>query len=238
MFSKSHDDGFDLGILLQTVFPQFAPGSRLFKSAEWGSGVKDVIAIYPDSTRAHAVGYCMSLLDVTSPNAGGQPIDCSIRAGNDIRHISKADYTHHGPEDLFLCNRHLILYIDKHGGLDEVTPISDALSTAGQTRTFPPPRVDVAHDSVELILIDLRALFGCGINRISNNALPSAFYTFFHESIVNIVFDKHSRSCAADLTLVGEEAIVGALHHFVQLGIREDNVWTFATKLQRDPFEI
>lgn len=52
-------------------------------------------------------------------------------------------------------NGHVVLYISKHSGLDEVSPVCSYSSSTHQLGSLPLPRADIAQDLVELLQVHL-----------------------------------------------------------------------------------
>jgi hypothetical protein len=97
------------------------------------------------------------------------------------------------------------LDIGEHGRLDKVRSISNTLAPANQFRAITPARFDVAHDFIELRLIDLGALLRLGIGRVAHSALSGASAAPFHELVDPAIVDQFIAS-KASLIVVHEFA--------------------------------
>ena len=53
--SKLDGNRLHFRILLQSIFTQLAPHSRLLVSSEWRPRIQYMVAIYPDSPRSHTI---------------------------------------------------------------------------------------------------------------------------------------------------------------------------------------
>jgi hypothetical protein len=68
--SELQGDGFYFCVFVQGVLAQFAAHAGLLEASEGVSGIEDVLAVDPDCSRPHAVGYSVRFLDVAGPDAG------------------------------------------------------------------------------------------------------------------------------------------------------------------------
>src|SRR5207249_7250093 len=123
------------------------------------------------------------------------------------------------------------------GRLDEIPFLADALAAGQHLGAALAARVDVAHDAVELLLADLRALRGGGVEGIADFGLLHFLEHAIDKLIVHLLLDKQARAGAAALALVEEEGEVRALDGGIQIGIGEDDVGTLAAQLERDALE-
>src|SRR5215510_10471980 len=77
---KFDGDGFYFGVISEAVFAEFAADAGLLESAEWGRGVKHVVAVHPYGAGAHAVGNGVGFRDVLGPNGSGEAVDIFVSA--------------------------------------------------------------------------------------------------------------------------------------------------------------
>ena len=150
----------------------------------------------------------------------------------------KGNHAHDGAEDFFLGDLHVVLNVGEDGGRDEIASVTDAIASADKLCAFLAAGIDVAHDLVELGLIDLRTLLRLGIEGIADGAIAGAGSALCDEFVVDLFFHEDSRSGAAALAVIEEEAEVRAFHGFVNVHVGEDDVGALAAEFQRDALEI
>src|SRR5271154_2313747 len=231
-------DRFHFGVLLQSVFAQFTSYTRLLEAAKRSSGVENVVAVHPNRTGANTVRDRVGFLDIARPHSRGQTIVGAVRTLYHLVYALKGDNAHYRTEDLFLGDLHVVLNIGEDGRLDEVTAVSDSIATADELGTLRAARLDVAHDFVELRLIDLRTLFRVGIERVADGSIPRSDAALFDELVVDLLLDEHPRSGAAALAVIEEEPEMSALNGVVQVRVREYDVRALSAEFQRDSLQI
>src|SRR6267143_3968134 len=184
-----YSDGLYLSVIRQSIFAEFAPNSRLLVAAERRSRVEHVLAIYPHRSRAHSVRDGMRLGDVLGPDRRGESIHALVGAIHYLVEVLELENGHDRPEDLFLRDLHVVLYVGEHRGLDEVALIAHAVAAGHQLGLLLLPGVNVAHHFVELVLIHLRPLLGVLVEGIADGALLRACHALVHKLVVNSLFD-------------------------------------------------
>src|SRR5262249_31546803 len=96
----------------------------------------------------------------------------------------------------------------------------------------------VAHDLIELSLVDLWALLRFRIERIADGAFPGALAALFHELIVDFFFHEHTRSGATALAWIEEETEVSAFDSIIETAVPENDVRTLSAEFQRHALQI
>src|SRR5262249_37565003 len=124
------------------------------------------------------------------------------------------------------------------GRLDEVALVADALAAAEHLRPFVLARLDGAHDAVELLLRDLRALLRLGIERVADLARLRLLQHLLDELVVDLLLDEQPAAGAAALTLIEEQAEERTLDGRVEVGVGEDDVGALAAQLQADALQV
>src|SRR5580692_5966642 len=81
-------------------------------------------------------------------------------------------------------------------------------------------------------------MLGGSVQRIADDAAPGACDTLVDKLFVAFLLYKDSRPGTAALALIEEQPLVGAFDRLLQIRIGEDDVGTFAAKLQRDALQI
>ena len=157
---------------------------------------------------------------------------------DDFVDIFEFEDGHDRAEDFFLSDLHVVLNIGENGGLDEVAFVADTIAAGEELGFFGFAGIDVAHDFVELVLVDLRTLFGIFVEGIADGALLGAGDGFLDEFVVALFFDEEARAGAAALTLIEEECEVGAFDGLVHVGVGENDVGTLAAEFESDALEI
>src|SRR5262249_35849769 len=137
-------NGFHFGIQFKRLFPHFAAPAGLFVPSERHRGVKDVVAVDPDGSRAQFGCELVRLADVTSPDPGGQSINGVIRYRENFLGLFEWSRHSHRAENLFLHDFHLRFRIDQNSWLDEVSRVADFLPAGEGSRAFRDARFEVA----------------------------------------------------------------------------------------------
>src|SRR5579863_4728004 len=233
-----YSDRLDLGVILQRVFTELAPDTRLFVAAKRSGGIEDVEAIDPHRARSNGVRHGVRLRDVASPHGGRQTVERFVRAVNNFVEVLEAQDGHHGPENFLLGNLHAVLDVAENRRLDEISFGADAVAAREEFGLVLLARFDIAHHYIELIAVHLRSLFGVLVERISNRARLRASDALCDEFVVALILDEQPRPGAAALPLVEEERLMRAFDGLVHIRISENDVGTFATELERDAFEV
>ncbi|SVB58087.1 uncharacterized protein METZ01_LOCUS210941, partial [marine metagenome] len=68
----SHTNGFGLGVEIEYFVPHLATPTALLVTAEGKRSIKDIVGVYPHSTRAQASCGPVGLADIARPDAGRQ----------------------------------------------------------------------------------------------------------------------------------------------------------------------
>src|ERR1700743_1240893 len=230
--------GLDFRVLLQAVFAKLTANAGLLESAERSGCVKHVIAVHPDCTRADAVGDGVRLADVARPDAGGQAVHGFVGALHELVNVLEFQDRHDRAKDFLLGNGHVIFYVGKYGGADKITALTYAITTGHQLCAFFLAGLNVAHDLLELRVVNLRALLGGRVQRIAHGTFLGAGGAAFHKFVIAFFFHVRTRTGAATLTLVEEEGKVRAFNRGVHVGIGKSDVWALAAQLQRYALEV
>ena len=122
--------------------------------------------------------------------------------------------------------------------MDEVTLVTVAFTTNGNSSTGLLAVVDVLHDTLELELGDLGTLEGVGREGVADLVLGSALLEAGNELVVDVLLDQETRAGAAALAVVEEDTKVGPGNGVVNVGIVEDNVGRLATKLEGNLLQV
>ena len=127
--------------------------------------------------------------------------------------------------------------VGKNCRLNEVTTIAVASTTGLAVRSLRLTAIDVAHDLVELSLVDLWPLLSFGVKRIPKHSLARAFDKLCDELIMHRFFHKQSTARAAALSLIEEQPELRAGDSGIKICVGEDNVGALAAEFKRQPFQ-
>src|SRR4030095_3578311 len=127
---------------------------------------------------------------------------------------------------------HVVLHFVEDRGLDEVSAFPPAPASGEKLSPTLGAAVDVAHDTVELLLADLRALRGRRVEWIAHLLLAGPGKHALDELVVNLRVDEQHRGRGAALALEPEEPEKRALDRGVEIGIGQDDVRALAAQLQ------
>src|SRR5262245_17517856 len=224
--------------MLQGVLAQFAAVSAHLVAAEGGGGIEDIVAVDPDGAGAQAVGDAVRLGDVAGPDGGGQAEMGLVAAFHHLVGVLEREHVHHWAENFVAGDFHLILDVVEDRRLDEVALVADAITAAQHLGAFLLARVDEAHDAIHLLLRDLRALLGGGVERVAYFPRLGLLEELVDHLVVDLFFHEQAATGAATLALVEEQAEVGALDGGVEVGVGEDDVRALAAQLEADTFEV
>ena len=176
--------------------------------------------------------------DVAGPDRGGEAEGGGVGATNELFHVGKLQHREHGAEDLLAGDLHLVLHVGEHRRLDEEAAVAHPLAAGGTGGAFRLARLDVAHDLVELGLVDLRPLLRAGIERIAHASLPALFDHPLHKLAVDFVLDEEPRAGAAALALVEKDPHVGPSGGGLQVGVGEHDVGALPAEFEGQPLQL
>ena len=163
-----------------------------------------------------------------------------------------------GAEDLLLHNLHVLGDVGEDGGLDEVTLVALAIAADLDLGACVFAGFDVAgnsllaarsinrgvigrcslHDAVELHLRDLRALEGVLRKWVANDVLLCPLLELLNELVVNGFLHVDTGTGAATLAVVEEDTEVNPGNGIINVRVLEDDIWRFATELERDLLQV
>ena len=107
-----------------------------------------------------------------------------------------------GPEDLFAHNLHVRCGVRKDSGLDEVAFVANALAAGVEGGTLLLAGVDEGHDTVVLLLRDLRTLVDASAEGVANLERLRLRGELGQELVVDPLVDEDARARAARLAVV------------------------------------
>ena len=147
------------------------------------------------------------------------------------------DDTEHGTENLFLGDRHVVLHVDEHRGLHEVTRLETfrmTLTADEHLRAFFDALADVGLHAFVLFLRHHRSDGGLGISRIADGkSAHRVAYAPLHR-IESALRHEEARPCGAGLTAVHKGHDEGRRDRLVESRIIEQNGGRLAAQFQRD----
>ena len=183
--SHRHRDSLQLCIVGEAGFTEFSTDAAHLEATKWGRGVKDVVAIDPHRAGSQIMSHLVRLLNIASPDGSGQSVTGVVCSTSDLGDVLELQDTEDRSEDLFASNIHLVMDVGKNCRLNEVTTIAVASTTGLAVRSLRLTAIDVAHDLVELSLVDLWPLLSFGVKRIPKHALARAFDELCDELIMD-----------------------------------------------------
>lgn len=155
----------------------------------------------------------MRALDILREHSRAQTIDRSVSHLDSLLFSLEGSDDHEGSKDLLFVDVHLGLDIREDGGLDKVSlsiaNIGEALSTTDQLCALVLAGLGEAENALVLYLGDLRALAGgCSEGVADNLDFRDVFGEVSDEFVIYSLLNEDAGCCAADLTLVVEDADV------------------------------
>ena len=120
--------GFDFQVSIETLLPEFSPEPRLLEASEWSIRIEVIVAVYVDMPCLQFSRYGGVGLNVLSLNSRSKPVLRIIRALNYLVVGRVLENGHHGSEDLFARDSHVIPHVAENRGLDEVPLVPPPLS--------------------------------------------------------------------------------------------------------------
>jgi hypothetical protein len=190
---------------------EFSSNSTLFVSSEW------------------------KLLGVDS---GSETVSGVVGEVKDLSLVLELGNSADGAENLLLHDLHVGADVGEDGGLDEVTLVTETLTTDLDGGTLVLAGLDVAHDAVVLELRDLRTLEGLLVEWVTNLVLLSSLLEGSEELVVDGLLDEDTGTGTAALAVVVVDTEVDPVNGLLDVGVLEDDVGGLATKLEGDLLEV
>ncbi len=125
------------------------------------------------------------------------------------------------------------LTLSKMVGSNEVALLADALAAGHQLGALLLAELDVVEDLVELLLRDLGALLGLGIERVADHAALGLFGQPLDEFVVDLLLDEQPAAGRAALAAVEVDGVERSVDGGIQIGVGEDDVGALAAQLER-----
>jgi len=155
---------------VEAVLTEFTANTRVFEAAEGSVSVEDVIAVNIDSACAETVSEFESLVDIFGDDAGAKTVVGVVGALDHLISVFEFHDGHDGSENFLLSDGHVISYICEDGGLNVPALVTVTVSTSHQFSTLLLAKIDIVHNLIELLFINLRALINL-IEGITKRAL-------------------------------------------------------------------
>src|SRR5579864_4691342 len=232
-------DRFRLGVGLERLLAQLAAEAALLVAAEGSAGVVPVVLVDPHRSRLHPARHLVGLADVAGPDAGGEAVDIGVGLRHGVLDVAERDHHQHRSEDLLPRHGHVVVDAVEDGWLHEPALAADArrLAAVGDARALPPAGLDVAQHALALLGRHQRAEARLGVERIARDQAAGALHQALDQLGVDLLLDEQARAGGADLALAVEDAVVGALHRGVEIGVGEDDVRRLAAQLEGDTLD-
>ena len=171
-------------------------------------------------------------------DGGGKTVNAVVAELDDLSLVLELGDGAHRTEDLFLHDLHVVTDIGEDGGLNEVSLVTVTLTADLDGGTILLTRLDVAHDTIELELRNLRSLEGVGSKWVANLVLLSALLESLEELVIDALLDKDTSSGAAALAVVVVDTEVDPADGLLDIGIVENDVGALATQFEGDRLEV
>ena len=197
-----------------------------------------VVAVDPDGARLEPVGHSDGGVEVCGVDGGGKTVGGLVASFDDLVFSLELAYRADGAEDLLLHNLHVVADTGEDGWLDEVALVALALTTSLNLGARLLSALNVGHDSVELKLANLGTLEGVSSEGVTNDVFGCPGLELLDEFVVDAGLDIDTRTSAAALAVVEENAEVDPRDGVFDVGIVEDNVGGFAAQLKGDLLEV
>src|SRR6266508_2442174 len=166
--SQRDRHGLHLGVAVERLLAQLAAEAAPLEPAERSGGVEDIVAVDPEGPRADAVGDGVRLADVAGPDGGGQAVLGRVPPVDDLIDVVELQDRQDRPEDLLAGDRHAIRDVVEDRRLDEEALVAETRAAGDALGPLCIALVDVRHDRIVLVLIDLGSLFGFWVERIAH----------------------------------------------------------------------
>jgi hypothetical protein len=217
---------------------EFSSNSTLFVSSEWKLVVEHVIAVHPDCAGLESVGNAEGGVEVLGVDSGSETVSGVVGEVKDLSLVLELGNSADGAENLLLHDLHVGADVGEDGGLDEVTLVTETLTTDLDGGTLVLAGLDVAHDAVVLELRDLRTLEGLLVEWVTNLVLLSSLLEGSEELVVDGLLDEDTGTSTAALAVVVVDTEVDPVNGLLDVGVLEDDVGGLATKLEGDLLEV
>src|SRR5207247_2170447 len=125
----------------------------------------------------------------------------------------------------------------KYSRLNEEAALANAATAADELGALLLTQVYVAEDLIQLLLGDLWALFGAGVERVAELAFPGQVSQALDKVTMDFGFDEEAAAAGATLAPVEKDRVKSARHGGIQVGIGEDHVRALAAQLKGGPFQ-
>jgi len=231
-------DSFDIRVVAESIFPQFATYARLFVAPERHTEVGVATAVDPDSTSLQSVRRFDSPGDILREYRTRQAISRIIRLPNRILVILELDNDNHRAEDLLADNLHVGLAVREDCGLDEVAFRAVTFAAVVACSAFGFAGFDIAHNAVILLLRGLCSLESSVVERIPNLEALCPLRELVYKLVVNLGVNKNPRASTARLSLVEENSNRRPINSLFHVTIVENNTRRFASKLKCDVLQV
>lgn len=230
--------GLGLGIVGQGSLAKLAADSGLLVSTEWNLVVQHVVAVDPDGTGVNSIGNPNSGVKVAGVDSGSKTVSRVVASLNSVLNSIELGDGANWTKDLLLHDLHIWSDVGENGWLDEVSLITETLTTDLNLSALSLAVLNVLHDSVELDLGDLWALEGIILEWISDLVCVCALTETGNELVVDTSLDVDTGAGAAGLAVVEEDSEVDPGDGVVDISIIKDNIWGFASKLKSDLLQV
>ena len=206
-------------LLVQGVFTQLAPDSRLLESTEWHTRVQQVRAIDPRRTRMQRMRKLNPPRDILREYRGCQTVQAVVCLAQHVFLVLKLDDHANWSEDLFLDDAHVWPRVGKNGWLNPVAFRAMSLASKVNLSALLLARIDITHDTlhfpsvnvmtreqrkanVKLDLGDLGTLVRITSERVSELERLRLNSEALQKLIIDARLDKDTRAGAATLPVV------------------------------------
>ena len=178
-------------------------------AAEGGSCRNGIVGIYPHSSGFNGSGYADCPVNVSGPYCAAQAEVGVIGHGNHFFLCLKLDDNRHRSEDFFSCRLHAVINIDQKGGsvegaLGKLSLIKNSSAT-GNLSAVLYRNIHAGLNLFYLLVVHLRTHLGIRIQWISHLHLIELLCRSLYEAVVNVLMDKDTGACTANLSLVKED---------------------------------
>ncbi len=153
----------------QALDATLAADARLLEAAERHAEV-GAERVVPDGARAQLPGDLAGPVDVVGEDGGVQPVDRVVGELDGVVLVVGGDHAEHGPEDLLLRDRRVVVDVGEHGGLDVVAALEvrGAAAAGDQRGALVDALGDVALDTVALAAHGERAHLGLRVEGVAD----------------------------------------------------------------------
>lgn len=178
------------------------------------------------------------VVQVSSNDTSSETVVGVVSSLNHFVHVGEFHEGHHGSENFFLGDSHIVSNVSEDGGLNVESLVSESISSGKKFSSISLSTGDVSKNLIHLGAVNLGALLDTFLelrSKLEGRGIGSGL---LNEFIVDLLVNESAGSSAAALSGVEEEREVSLLDGEVNVGIVHDDVGGLTTELEGDSLEV